>query len=139
MPCSRDAPSTRSTCRVAEGAALGQGIMDSITGRNSVRRLEEFREALAAAVAKGNASKAIVFGSYARGDADRHSDLDMIVIADTERTFFNRHDDFDAVFEVWPHAIDLLIYTPDEFAQMIREDNPFIERALQEGVVIYEE
>ena len=62
----------------------------------------------------------------------------MIVIADTEKTFFHRRDDFGAVFEVWPRAIDLLIYTPDEFAQMIREGNPFIERAMEEGVVIYE-
>ena len=112
--------------------------MDSHTGSNSVRGLEDFREGLAAAVAKGKATRAIVFGSYARGDFDRYSDLDMIVIADTEKTFFHRHDDFDAVFEVWPRAIDLLIYTPDEFAQMIREGNPFIERALEEGVVIYE-
>ena len=112
--------------------------MDSSTESNDVRRLEEFREDLAIAVAKGKASKAIVFGSYARGDSDQYSDLDMIVIADTDKTFFKRRDDFDAVFEVWPRAIDLLIYTADEFAQMIREGNPFIERALEEGVVIYE-
>ena len=113
--------------------------MDSNNENKGVRRLEEFRENLAAAVAKGKASKAIVFGSYARGDTDQYSDLDLIVIADTAKTFFQRRDDFDAVFEVWPRAIDLLIYTPDEFAQMIREGNPFIERALEEGVVIYEE
>lgn len=86
--------------------------MDSSTESKGVRRLEEFREDLAAAVANGKASKAIVFGSYARGDSDKYSDLDMIVIADTDKTFFKRHDDFDAVFEVWPRAIDLLIYTP---------------------------
>ena len=122
----------------ADGAAHDQRMMDPNTGDTSVRGLDEFRDGLAAAVAKGKATKAIVFGSYARGDFDRYSDLDMIVIADTDKTFFRRHDDFGAVFEVWPRAIDLLIYTPDEFAQMVREGNPFIDRALEEGVVIYE-
>ena len=112
--------------------------MGSSTGGKTIRKLEEFREDLAVAVAQGKAQKAIVFGSYARGDVDQYSDLDMIIIADTEKTFFCRRDDFGAVYKVWTRAMDLLIYTPDEFAQMIREGNPFIERALEEGVVIYE-
>ena len=34
--------------------------------------------------------------------------------------------------------LDLLIYTPQEFADMVRDGRPFIEQVLQEGVVIHE-
>jgi predicted nucleotidyltransferase len=83
------------------------------------------------------ARRAIVFGSVARGDADADSDLDLVIIADTSRPFFERFRDFAGVWDVWPR-LDLLIYTPAEFQQMQAEGNPFIEQVLAEGRVIHE-
>ncbi|MBA7568443.1 hypothetical protein ES708_10164 [subsurface metagenome] len=37
-----------------------------------------------------------------------------------------------------PIAFDILAYTPEEFYNMLKEDNPFIERINREGEVIYE-
>ena len=74
-----------------------------------------------------------MFGSVARGEADEWSDLDLIVIADTDRTFFERFRDFDGLYEVWPR-LDLLVYTSAEFERMVDEENPFLLRALEEGV-----
>ena len=74
-----------------------------------------------------------MFGSVARGEADEWSDLDLIVIADTDRTFFERFRDFGGLHEVWPR-LDLLVYTPAEFERMVAEENPFLLRALEEGV-----
>ena len=83
------------------------------------------------------ARKAIVFGSVARGDADEWSDLDLVIIADTTRPFLERYRDFEGLYDVWPR-LDLLIYTPAEFARMREEGRPFIEHVLAEGVVIHE-
>ena len=83
------------------------------------------------------ARKAIVFGSVARGEADEWSDLDLVIIADTTRPFLERYRDFEGLYDVWPR-LDLLIYTPAEFAQMRAEGRPFIEQVLAEGVVIHE-
>ena len=85
-----------------------------------------------------NATKAIVFGSYARGQADQYSDLDLIIVADTDRSFFKRHTEYSGIYEIWRKGLDMLIYTPQELAQMASENNRFIERAFEEGVVIYE-
>ena len=74
-----------------------------------------------------------MFGSVARGEADEWSDLDLIVIADTDRTFFERFRDFDGLYEVWPR-LDLLVYTSAEFERMVDEENPFLLRVLEEGV-----
>ena len=76
-----------------------------------------------------------MFGSVARGEADEWSDLDLIVIADTDRTFFERFRDFDGLYEVWPR-LDLLVYTLAEFERMVDEENPFLLRALEEGVEV---
>lgn len=78
-------------------------------------------------------SRALVFGSVARGEADEWSDLDLLVIAETERTFFERFRDFVALYEVWPR-LDLLVYTPAEFERMAEEENPFLMRVLEEGM-----
>jgi len=37
--------------------------------------------------------RAIVFGSLARGEATRRSDLDLIVVMDTDKRFLDRYDD----------------------------------------------
>ena len=83
------------------------------------------------------ARKAIVFGSVARGDADEWSDLDLVIIADTSRPFLERYRDFESIYEVW-RRLDLLIYTPEEFAEMQAQGRPFIEHVVREGAVIHE-
>ena len=106
--------------------------------RTKIPTVDQIRETFAPILKAGGATKAIVFGSYARGDADQYSDLDLVVVADTDRSFFRRHEGFLGVYEVWRKGLDMLIYTPSEFSEMQASHNAFIERALEEGVVIYE-
>jgi predicted nucleotidyltransferase len=81
--------------------------------------------------------RVILFGSWARGDEDEHSDLDLVIIKETQERFLDR---LKRVYElVKPaFAMDVLVYTPQEFAKMQKRDNPFIEMVIKEGVVIYE-
>jgi predicted nucleotidyltransferase len=97
--------------------------------------LGELRRRIAPHVTR--ARKVIVFGSVARGDADAFSDLDLIIVADSARPFFERFKDFAGLYDVWPR-LELLIYTPEELALMVQEERPFIVRALEEGVVLHE-
>lgn len=82
--------------------------------------------------------RAIVFGSLARGEGSRHSDLDIIIVQDTEKHFLDRYDGIlrEIVHALSGRDVDLLIYTPQELARM--SDRPFIARALREGKTIYE-
>ena len=100
-----------------------------------LRDLEALKQRLAPHLVR--ARTAIVFGSVARGDADEWSDLDLLIIADTPRPFLDRYRDFEGIYDVWPR-LDLLIYTPEEFARMQAEGRPFLEHALSEGVVVHE-
>jgi predicted nucleotidyltransferase len=97
--------------------------------------LGELRRRVAPHVAR--ARKVIAFGSVARGEADEWSDLDLVIVSETTRPFFERFKDFVGLYDVWPR-LDLLIYTPDEFAQMVDEERPLIVQALADGVVLHE-
>lgn len=101
--------------------------------------LEEIRDRLAPHLKAAGAQRAIVFGSYARGDADEWSDLDLVIIAETELPFPDRFRAFRGVFDAYRRAMEVLVYTPAEFAQMVEAENPFIDQVLKDGVTIYEE
>lgn len=82
--------------------------------------------------------RAVVFGSFGRGDVSRRSDLDLIVVQDTQKPFLDRYDELlqDIAQAVPGRDVDLLIYTPQELAHMA--DRPLIATALREGKIIYE-
>lgn len=75
----------------------------------------------------------LLFGSLARGDAREHSDIDLIVVKETEKRFLDRLDEF---YNDAREAMDVLVYTPQEFEEM--KERPFVKRALKEGKILYE-
>ena len=82
--------------------------------------------------------RAILFGSLARGEGTRRSDVDLIVIQNTGKRFLDRYDGLlQEISERVPgRDVDLLIYTPQEIAAL--SHRPLIAFALREGRVIYE-
>jgi predicted nucleotidyltransferase len=82
------------------------------------------------------ARKVFVFGSWARKSETRRSDLDLLVVMDTEKRFFDRYDEFDEVYRLMRGtAVDMLIYTPEELERI--SHRPFIQTILREGKIIY--
>ncbi len=83
----------------------------------------------------------ILFGSAARGEASRRSDLDFICIGETEERFLDRIGRVLRIFHrrIPKTAIDLLVYTPEEFDRMVETGNKFLAGVLREGVVVYEQ
>lgn len=79
----------------------------------------------------------VLFGSAAREQADRWSDVDLILVVPTAKRFLDRLED---AYLRWtlPFAADILVYTPAEFEALVVEENPLISEALAHGVVLYE-
>ncbi len=100
--------------------------------------LENLAHSLRAIFEKHGVMKVVVFGSFARGEPSRRSDLDILVVQRTDKRFLDRYDGiFGEITDVVRgRDVDLLIYTPEELERM--SDGPFIARALKEGIVIYE-
>jgi predicted nucleotidyltransferase len=82
----------------------------------------------------GPVEKIILFGSHARGDADEYSDLDLIVIKNSNQSFIERMGSVPLL----PVHADVFVYTPEEFEQMKENENPFILSALESARTIYE-
>ena len=78
----------------------------------------------------------ILFGSFARGDVNEGSDVDIIVVADFEEPFLDR---IRRLLELDEFGMPLepIGYTLDEFERMKRDGNPFILEVLEKGKVLY--
>jgi predicted nucleotidyltransferase len=80
----------------------------------------------------------IVFGSFARGDTHEGSDLDLIVIKETDERFFDRIGRVRDICADLRVDVRPFVYTPDELRQMLAAGSAFLETALEEGVVAYD-
>lgn len=80
--------------------------------------------------------KAVLFGSLASGHVGQASDLDLILVAPSAERFSRRLERFYR--ELNPSiALDLFVYTPEEFSAMA-ETSPFVRSAVARGRVVYE-
>ena len=82
--------------------------------------------------------RVIVFGSFARGDTHEGSDLDLIVVKDTDERFFDRIGRVRDAAHGLGLDVQPLVYTPAEFQDMLAQGNSFLETVLADGVVAYE-
>lgn len=87
--------------------------------------------------------KIILFGSAASGKIGKWSDLDLAIIKKTDKRFYDRigevlnllYNDDENSPDV---GVDVLVYTPQEYIQMSR-DNWFIgEEINKKGKIVYE-
>ncbi len=78
----------------------------------------------------------ILFGSQARGEADIYSDYDVIVIKRTDRPFLERLRDMVPYLVEFDRPAEVLVYTPEEFAQMGEFGLGWVIE--KEGVFLYE-
>lgn len=79
--------------------------------------------------------KLILFGSYAQGREDLFTDLDLLVIMETDKPILERLREIYREIESLVDT-DILVYTPEEL-ELYRE-RPFFRRILTGGKVLYE-
>ncbi len=79
-----------------------------------------------------------LFGFWARGEEDELSDLDVVIIRKTESSFFDRLREVAKLLPGNLGGVDILVYTPKEFAAMQKDGNAFAEMILEEGSLIYD-
>src|SRR5664279_90335 len=62
--------------------------------------------------------KIIIFGSYARGDAREDSDVDLLVVAETDLPVRERFPAIRSVLGDFPAAFDVFWKTPGEYQRL---------------------
>ena len=81
--------------------------------------------------------KVILLGSHARGDADDHSDIDLLVI---ELTVSNRYEEMirlNRALKGMLMPVDLLVVSEKEFEQRSATPGTVEHTARREGRVLY--
>lgn len=85
-----------------------------------------------------NASQVILFGSYARGEATDRSDVDLMVVAETDLPPHKRAVALYKQFRPYPFGMDIVVYTPEEVEEGSKSALTFVSTVLLEGRKLYE-
>ena len=85
-----------------------------------------------------NPEKIILFGSHATGKAHNDSDLDLFIIKKTKEPYLQRSRTVRRLFNPYPCAMDIFVYTPEEYEKSNNTPGflPYI--IINEGVTLYE-
>lgn len=101
------------------------------------RRLTRALRDLVSQLKQRGAKKILLFGSLARGEVREDSDLDVIVVLESqEKNPVKRLAQLYSQLE-FQEAVDLLVYTPEEFERAKR--GTFLREALSEAIELYDE
>ena len=82
--------------------------------------------------------KIILFGSYAHGDAREDSDIDLLVVAETDLPLRDRFPTVRRLLADFPTAFDVFWKTPEEYRRWRTVVNHVVYFAEKYGKVVYE-
>jgi predicted nucleotidyltransferase len=81
--------------------------------------------------------RVILFGSYAYGTPSDHSDVDFLVILETDARPADRYLAVSRLIRPRPFPLDFVVKTPDEITQALVKGDSFICEIVTQGRVLY--
>ena len=82
--------------------------------------------------------KIILFGSYATGETTGESDLDLLIVAETDLPAKERFPVLSRFLSDYPVAFDVIMKTPEEYRRSRSVVNHIVYFADKYGKVVYE-
>lgn len=86
--------------------------------------------------------KIILFGSYAQGTATEDSDLDLVIVKQTDLPHHKRPREFQRALRAdgrrWLFGMDILVFTPGEMETYKDSRSFIVHEILQTGKTLYE-
>lgn len=102
--------------------------------RKKVYSIDEIREIIAPVMQKHGVERVYLFGSYARGEADESSDVDLCIDASRLRGMFALGSLYADLEDVLGKPLDLLTFNSMKYNQ----DEHFKNTVQKEQVLIYD-
>lgn len=99
---------------------------------------ELINSAMRLLVEEAQPERIILFGSYARGDFTRDSDLDLLVIVLVVEDGIEEMARLRLVLREVPMALDVVLYSRDEVKERRHLRGTMLYHALHEGRVLYD-
>lgn len=99
--------------------------------------IEEIRRVVRQIVERFRPEKVILFGSHAYGEPTGDSDVDLLVVMETEENPLHVAARISASVD-HPFPLDIVVVRPSELREALRERNVFETEVVTKGVVLYE-
>lgn len=87
---------------------------------------------------KFNPEKIILFGSYAKGTQNKGSDIDLLIIQDTDLPSYRRGIEIRMSLIGTKMPIDILVYTRIEFEKEKQDKYSFLYSAIKTSNILYD-
>jgi len=84
--------------------------------------------------------KIILFGSFAYGDPTKDSDIDLLILKNTDKRRADRFVEVKRIIYNPDLKIPIfpLVYTPEELEERLKIGDDFVKEILRKGIVLYE-
>jgi predicted nucleotidyltransferase len=107
-----------------------------IVGQRHVA-LSEINDTIQVIVKKFSPDKIILFGSHAKGHPNSDSDVDLLVIIDTNRSTWDLSVEISLALK-HSFPMDIIVRTPQEIARRLKDGDFFMKNIMENGKVLYE-
>lgn len=114
------------TSTIPDWATLRPPVTDALLADITWRIVEKFQP-----------HKVVLFGSYAYGTPDLDSDVDLLVVLDSDEPMAQRIRRVTEVAKVRFLPMDVLVRTPAEIAERLAMGDFFMAEILEKGKVLY--
>ncbi|MFA6569759.1 MAG: nucleotidyltransferase domain-containing protein [Bacteroidota bacterium] len=85
-----------------------------------------------------NPVKIIMFGSYSNNSQNKDSDLDLLIITDTQEPRYKSASNLRMQLYPYSLPLDLLVYTPTEYEKWKNTKNHILYNIENYGLTVYE-
>lgn len=85
-----------------------------------------------------NPESVILFGSFAYGKPTPDSDVDLLIVMDSDERPAARASQVSKLLQPRPFPMDILVRTPDEVRHRLEIGDYFFQEILKKGKVLYE-
>jgi uncharacterized protein len=111
---------------IPDWATLRPPVTDALLADITRRVVEKFQP-----------DKVVLFGSYAYGTPDLDSDVDLLVVMDSDELMAQRIRRVTEVAKVRFLPMDIIVRTPAEMAERLAMGDFFLAEILEKGKVLY--
>src|SRR5215211_653530 len=111
---------------------------ETIPAGLSVSVGKSLRPAIQKIVQELKPEKIVLFGSYAYGTPNPHSDVDLLVVMKTNASLKDRSWAVSRLLLPRPFPVDILVKTPKEVEKALESGDFFLKEILTRGKVLYD-
>ncbi len=99
--------------------------------------LKDIQKIVQQIVERFHPQEVILFGSYAHDTPTEDSDVDLLVVMETNEQTLHAAARISAAID-HPFALDILVFRPSEWAASLERKGVFATEVMTKGVVLYE-